>query len=259
MNRRRFIFLANSFILGNFFGLGNFSKAFALQGQKNSLSSQPKIALIIDDIGYSVSRAERFLESEIPITFSILPRLKYSNELALYINKEGHDIMLHQPMEPYNSKIDPGPGALYVGDRLEKVTKVLEENIKSIPFATGVNNHMGSRFTECEQEMNQALSVIRNKGLFFIDSLTSSHSIAYSTAKKLHMITAFRNIFLDNDRDITNITRQLKRLEMHARNYGRAIAIGHPHVETALAIKRFFKQHAETNCTLVHVSDIFQA
>jgi len=259
MDRRRFIFMANSFFLGSFFGLGGFSKVFALEDQENRSTFQPKIALIIDDIGYSRSRAQRFLDLGIPITFSILPRLKYSNDLALYINTEGHDVMLHQPMEPYNSMIDPGPGALYVGDRQEKVAKILAENIASIPFAAGANNHMGSRFTECEQEMSQALSVIREKGLFFIDSLTSSHSIAYSTAKKLHMTTAFRNIFLDNSRDLPDIIRQLERLKIHAQKYGRAIGIGHPHVETALAIAKFFKRQAESACSLVHVSDIVQA
>jgi len=251
--------MANSFFLGSFFGLGGFSRVFALEDQKNRSAFQPKIALIIDDIGYSMPRAQRFLDLEIPITFSILPRLKYSNDLALYIHKEGHEVMLHQPMEPYNPMIDPGPGALYVGDRQEKVAKILVENIESIPFAAGANNHMGSRFTECEQEMNQTLGIIREKGLFFIDSLTSSHSIAYRTAKKLHMTTAFRNTFLDNSRDLPDIIRQIERLKIHAQQYGRAIGIGHPYVETVVAIKKFFNRQAESPCSLVHVSDIVQA
>ena len=258
MDRRQFLFTANYFFFGSLFGLNSFSKVLASESRKNEFLFQPRIALIIDDIGFSPSRAQRFLDLGLPITFSILPRLRYSNDLALYINKEGHDIMLHQPMEPYNSMIDPGPGALYVGDKKERVAKVLEENISSIPFAAGVNNHMGSRFTECEHEMNQALNVIRKKDLFFIDSLTSSHSIAYRTAKKLHMITAFRNIFLDNSRDESAIIRQLEKLKRHACKYGSAIGIGHPHIETARAMGKFFKGFTELDCSLVHISDILK-
>jgi len=258
ISRRQFLLTTNYFFFGGLFGLNSFSKVLASESRKNEFLFQPRIALIIDDIGYSPSRARRFLDLGLPITYSILPRFKYSNDLAVYIHKEGHDVMLHQPMEPYNPTIDPGPGALYVGDKQERVVRILEENISGIPFAAGVNNHMGSRFTECEHEMNQTLNVIRKKDLFFIDSLTTNHSIAYSTAKKLHMITAFRNIFLDNSRDESAIIRQLERLKRHAWKYGGAIGIGHPHVETARAMGKFFKGLTELDCSLVHISDILK-
>ena len=172
MDRRKFLIKSATFFAGSLLGLNSYSRAFAGDGS----TIQPRIALIIDDIGYSRSRLENFLELDIPITFSILPRLTKSHALAEEIHAEGHEVMLHQPMEPIDSHLDPGPGAVYVGDDGNKIIDIIGENISDIPFATGINNHMGSRFTACQKEIKEALTAIKTRGLFFIDSLTTPHS-----------------------------------------------------------------------------------
>ncbi|MBW1739237.1 MAG: divergent polysaccharide deacetylase family protein, partial [Deltaproteobacteria bacterium] len=252
MDRRSFLVKSASFLVGSLFGLNGFSKAFG--EYENSTYIRPRIALIIDDIGYSISRARQFLELETPITYSILPRLSHS--LALEIHGQGHEIMLHQPMEPYNSRLDPGPGALYVGDGAGTIARIMEENVSHVPFAAGVNNHMGSRFTSSEREINETLRVVEKSGLFFVDSLTSSHSIAYKTARRFHMATACRNIFLDNVPNESVILSQLCKLKMHALKYGRAIGIGHPFPETARAIGQFSRALKDSNISLVHVTGV---
>ena len=166
--------------------------------------------------------------------------------------------MLHQPMEPLNGDLDPGPGALYVGDELDRIVRVLAENIAQVPFAEGVNNHMGSRFTASGKEVHEALCVVKEKGLFFVDSLTSSRSMAYKTARELHMPTAYRNIFLDNHLDSEYILRQLRRLKSIALKYGHAIGIGHPFPETARTIGLFLEEMDDSDISLVHVSDLIQ-
>jgi len=186
---------------GSLIGLNSFSKAFAIFEKEKNSSFQPLIALIIDDIGYSISRARNFLNLNIPITFSVLPHLTNSYNLAVEIYGKGHEIMLHQPMEPYNS-------------------------------------HLDSRFTSCGKEITEALRVISDRNLFFIDSLTSGRSVAYKTAKKLQMPSACRNIFLDNHLEDKYILRQLHKLQIHAKIHGQAIGIGHPFPETARAIRR---------------------
>ena len=90
-------------------------------------------------------------------------------------------------MEPYNSNIDPGPGALFVKDKNSEIVKILDKNIYETPHIIGVNNHMGSRFTSLKNKMNEALHVVKDYDLFFIDSLTTSRSTAYETAKNLHI------------------------------------------------------------------------
>ena len=257
MDRRRFLITSTSFLFGSLFGLNGFSKAYAKSGKEKIF--RPQIALIIDDIGNSLSRARQFLELKEPITYSILPRLSHSQDLALEIHEHGHEIMLHQPMEPYNSHLDPGPGALYVGDGADRIAGVMEENIEHVPFATGVNNHMGSRFTSSEREIEEALRAVEKSGLFFVDSLTSSRSVAYRTARRFHMASALRNIFLDNVHSETRILLQLIKLKRHALKYGSAIGIGHPFPETARAIRRFSSALEDSDVSLVYVSAVLKS
>jgi hypothetical protein len=252
MNRRKFLHNSASYLLGSILGFNIFTKAFA----SSSSNTKPAIALIIDDIGPNIYRARQFLELNIPLTFSILPRYAHSETLAFELHEAGHDIMLHQPMEPYASEANPGPGALYVGDSLHKIFRVLEENLSAVPFAIGLNNHMGSRFTACQKEIQETLVIIKQKGLFFVDSRTSSNSKGYHIARQLRMPAACRNIFLDNDLNELAILYQLKKLAEHANQYGHAIGIGHPFPETARAIRLFMNVLKNSNITLAPISDL---
>lgn len=256
MDRRTFLFGSASFLAGSLFGLRGFSKAFSFGRDDIQSSGVPRVALIIDDIGFSASRTRKFLQLGIPITFSILPCLEQSRDLANEIHESGHEVMLHQPMEPYDSHMDPGPGALFQGFTADAIGSILEENINSVPFAVGVNNHMGSKFTECQKEVRDVLKVINRVGLFFVDSLTTSHSTAYETARKLQMATACRNRFLDNLPHESAIHLQLHKLMESALKYGRAIGIGHPYPETARAIRRFAEDFEQSGVSLVHVSHV---
>jgi len=259
MNRRDFLCKSAYLVTGSLLGVNSFSKAFAFTGQGESPFLRPRIALIIDDIGNSLPLARQFLGLNIPITFSILPRVAYSRDLSLEISDHGHDVMLHQPMQPYNSRLDPGPGALYEGDNSSRITEIIEENISEVPLAIGVNNHMGSRFTECQREIYEALRVIKNDDLFFIDSRTSSNSKAFKTAKKLNLTTDRRNVFLDTIRDESAILFRLNQLKQYAQRYGHAIGIGHPFPETARAIEHFLKDLPVSDSSFVHISKIMYA
>lgn len=256
MDRRNFLIKSAFYLFGSLAGFNSFSKVFALENPQNKSVFKPQLALIIDDIGYSSSAARQFLKPGIPITFAVLPRLPNSHNLAIELRYKGHEIMLHQPMEPYNSDFDPGPGALYVGYDSSRIVEIMDENISEIPYAIGVNNHMGSKFTASQAEIKEALNVIKQKKLFFVDSLTSSHSKAYKTARKLHISTAFRNIFLDNNLDESAIIFQLYKLQQHALKYGRAVGIGHPYPETAQAIMKFISKFGVSDVTFVHASRI---
>ena len=246
-------------LIGSFFGLNSFSKAFAMKKHQNRPFDQPCIALIIDDIGYSLSHARQFLNLGVPITFAILPQLAYSYDLALEIHDKGHEILLHQPMEPYNvDSFDPGPGALYVGDGPDRIRRIIEENIAGVPYVIGMNNHMGSRFTASYKKIREALQVVKKRGLFFVDSLTSSHSMGYKTARRLHMATTGRNIFLDNLHDESAVYDQLNKLKRHSKKYGHAVGIGHPFPETVHTIGRFVKILMDSDISLVHVYNVLK-
>jgi polysaccharide deacetylase 2 family uncharacterized protein YibQ len=254
MERREFLLKSAAFLAGSLLGLNCYSKAF---GQCLG-TGKPRIALIIDDIGFSHTRLQNFLKIGAPLTFSILPRLDKSRPFAEEIHHSGHEIMLHQPMEPLDPNIDPGPGAIYVGDSHEKIIDVIGQNISDTPHIAGINNHMGSRFTSRGKEMEDALRPIKEQRLFFVDSLTTSHSKGYRTARKMNIYAAFRNIFLDNKPDKSLILLQLNKLKMIALSSGYAIGIGHPHPETAQAIKLFYEKLKKTNIKLASVSSLIQ-
>ena len=271
-HRRLFLLKGVAYLSGALFGLNLFSNAKAGQCRIFPISTPPleklplsefapRIAFIIDDIGSSISRAQAFLDLKMPMTFSILPKLQYSVLLAEEIYEQGQEIMLHQPMEPYRHEIDPGPGALYISNRDTEIEEIIEENISQIPQATGVNNHMGSRFTSSSDKVVEALKIIKQNDLFFVDSLTSSHSQAYKMAKRLNMRTAPRNVFLDTPPDIRAVRRQLRHLKQYALKHGAAIGIGHPHLSTLTALYDFKREINEKGpfFDLVSVSDLLSA
>lgn len=254
-SRRKFLCRTAAFSIGSLLGFNYFSRSFACDLSLR----EPRIALIIDDIGFSRSRLDMFLELEAVMTFAVLPRLPMSLMLAEEIHSLGFEIMLHQPMEPSDPNVDPGPGAVYVGDDRESIAVTLEENLSAFPFATGVNNHMGSRFTECQREMTDVIRTLKDKDVFFVDSLTTSRSTGYQTAKSLDVAAAKRNIFLDTVLDVTAITKQLDRLKKCALRTGSAIGIGHPFPETAEAIGLFKNGLADSNIRMVKVSSLIPA
>ncbi len=258
MNRREFLARTVFFALGGLLRVNDLPKAEAFEDLNCLCPGEPCISLIIDDIGTNLSAATSFLDLGIPITFAVLPRLCKSEEAATLLHQAGHEIMLHQPMEPEDRHLDPGPGALFVGYGSNKIARIMEENISLIPFVSGVNNHMGSRFTRYSGEVFETLQVVKEKGLFFVDSRTTSRSKAYETARNLNMPAASRNVFLDNVLEESAIVRQLALLKSRALKQGHAVGIGHPFPETARAVRSFLKERRDSGFTWVHVSHVIE-
>ncbi len=250
MNRRRF--LQASILAVTAASLGP-AKALAALGS----SARAKLALIIDDIGFSRKRAHAFLGLGIPITYAVLPRLYYTTELAREIHRLGHEIILHQPMEPIRPDIDPGPGALYVEYSPDRIEHVLDDNIATVPYAVGVNNHMGSRFTQDQDKVVKVMDVVKRNGLYFVDSLTTSRSRAYQVARGMHMAALRRHFFLDLRQDPGAVCFQLCRALFFARRHGYAVVIGHPHQATIEGLRLFTSTVARTRLIdWVYVSDL---
>jgi len=202
-----------------------------------SAGGEPRIAIIIDDMGQEMQSAEALLALDAPITFAILPHQRFSEKVARNAGEKGRVVMLHLPMQPSTNAVSPGTGALLVTQSEDEIVKLIDGDIQSVPGASGVNNHMGSKFTEDEARMQTALKQIKKHGLFFVDSRTSPKSVGYKDASKLEMPVAARDVFLDNDRDVAKIESQIEKLVQIARKRGFAIGIGHPYHETIAALK----------------------
>ncbi len=200
---------------------------------------RPRIALIIDDLGYDLGLARGFMNLKIPVGLSILPCAPFTRRIAAEGRRRGCELMVHLPMEPKGyPAVNPGPGTLYTSMDAEQILSQLSEDLKRVPGAQGVNNHMGSLFTEDRRKMKIVLGALKRRHLFFVDSRTTAESVGYDLARKLGVPTAKRTVFLDNDLHSGAIASQVRRLLSMAREKGQAIGIGHPHKETLSLLKK---------------------
>jgi polysaccharide deacetylase 2 family uncharacterized protein YibQ len=205
-----------------------------------------KIAIIIDDLGYDKCLAEGFMGLDLPLTLSILPLAPFTRSIAQRARKRGREIMLHLPMEPRSyPRINPGDGVLLVSMERDVILKVLDRDLSEIPFVAGVNNHMGSRFTENKEKMAVVLAELKRRGLYFVDSKTSRGSVAFDLARQMDIRAARRDIFLDNDLSEAALKIQMDRLLHVARHKGHAIGIGHPHKETLRFLTKLQVSHKQ--------------
>lgn len=198
----------------------------------------PRVAIIIDDIGFDKKISLALAELDPHLTLSILPYAPHAKAIARLLHQRGTEILLHLPMEPMEyPKIDPGPGALLSTMTPDELLDQLRQDLDIIPFVAGVNNHMGSRITSLSPQMNQIFTVLKQRNLFFIDSLTARGSLCRQSARLLRIPFAQRDVFLDNVQDADYIRKQLARLLAIAEIHGTAIGIGHPYRATYLTLK----------------------
>ena len=209
---------------------------------KEEKKERPKIAILIDDIGHDIELAKSFTQLPFPITLSILPLAPHTQTIVQMAKKAGCDYMLHLPMEPKEyPEFDPGPGTIFLAMSEEEIRQVLDSHLRRVSGAIGVNNHMGSEFTENEQKMTALLQELKKKGLFYVDSRTTSLTVAHKMASTIGVPAASRTVFLDNDPSPRAIEFQIKRLIAAAQESGAAIGIGHPHRSTLNGIKAYFE------------------
>ena len=218
----------------------------------------PLVALIVDDLGYDKKIAKKFLALNVNLTFSILPHSPFQNEIARLASSKGIEIMLHLPMEPVEyPDVNPGPGTLMSSMSPDELISQLEDDLNALPGITGVNNHMGSKLTAESTQMYQIFSILKQRGLFFIDSRTTSDSMGRPSARLLQIPFAERDVFIDHYLKPNFIRKQIKELIRIARSNGAAVGILHPH-STTYQILREELPELQNQVQLVSASKIVQ-
>lgn len=200
-------------------------------------AGRPMIAIVIDDMGLDQRRSAEAAALPAPLTLSYLP---YGRDLARQTaaaHRNGHELMVHIPMQPQGTGINPGPNALTTDLSLVEVQHRLDQALAAFDGYVGINNHMGSRFTTDRIRMDVVMSELKARGLLFLDSRTVQRSVGLSVAAEHHVPSAGRHVFLDNEISAGEVTHQLAETERIARQGGLAIAIGHPHDVTIAALK----------------------
>ncbi len=202
-----------------------------------SIKGTPKIAIIIDDVGFDLETLAKAVQIKQPITFAVLPYTPHAVECARIIHNAGQEVILHQPMEPVGyPEVDPGKGVVLTSMNKQEIEETIKENIRSIPYITGVNNHMGSKATSDVATMKIALQTIKDWGLFFIDSRTSAQTVAYKMALEMNMPTAEKTLFIDNEHGVNYIRGKLDELARETETRKIGIGIGHIYPETVEAL-----------------------
>jgi len=224
---------------------------------KIKYSGPAKIVIIIDDIGHRKEVERQFLNIPVNLTFAVMPYSPNGVEFAKMAHDRGHEIMLHLPMEPKAyPKITPGKGGLLLSMTKEKLADMVNSGIVQVPFISGVNNHMGSAFTSSPSKMRQILSLLKPRGLYFVDSRTAGSAIGYETARELGVPATARNVFLDHDPRPSNIARQFDLMVSVALRKGAVVAIGHPHAATLKVLKEKIPSLKTKNVVIVPPSKV---
>ncbi|MBI5185866.1 MAG: divergent polysaccharide deacetylase family protein [Nitrospinae bacterium] len=222
-----------------------------------SSAAAPRVAIIIDDLGMNLALAQSFLDLPVPVSFSILPGLAHSREIAELAHLKNRDVLCHIPMEPYKyPKVNAGDYSLLSSMDTQSLEKALKADLAFVPYIVGANNHMGSKLTENERIMRLVLGHLKNLDLFFIDSVTSPNSKAFQLAREMGLRTARRNVFLDSTLDPDFIEAQFRKLKNSALSLGSSIGIGHPNPATISVLRDMIPEFEASGIRFVPVSEL---
>ncbi len=219
-------------------------------------AAESKIVIVIDDIGYRKTD-EQALNIPGNITYAVLPHTPYGKRLALKAHETNRDVLLHIPMESSIGKA-LGPGALTSDMQEQDFIHQLESAFKEIPFAVGINNHMGSKLTQLDFPMVWTMRILKNHNMMFLDSMTTTLSVGRKTADQHQVPNLRRHVFLDNVLTEESITKQFSTLislaHKNAQKGQVAVGIAHPHPETINTLNKLIPKLSNENITLIKIS-----
>lgn len=223
------------------------------------IRDKPRVAIVIDDLGPDRSRTARVVALAPAVTLSFLAYSDGLPRLTEAARRAGHEMIVHVPMEPVNTKLDMGPNGLATSQPKEEVLRRLNWDLGRFEGYVGINNHMGSRFTGDAQAMGWVMDELKARGLLFLDSRTIATTIAARAAAADGVPFAERDVFLDDEQTASAVDQQLKELEAIATKKGTAIAIGHPHDATIVALTGWIASLPQKNIVLVPLTEVVKA
>lgn len=216
-----------------------------------------KIAIVIDDWGYNLNNLVLLKQIKYPLTLAILPNLAYSKRISQEAHVLGFETILHLPMEP-REKVRLEQNTVMTGMDSLAVKDILVSDLGSIDYVKGVSNHMGSAAIGDPAVINVIFSELKKRRMYFLDSYVSSQDITRNLAIKMNLGFARRNVFLDNKDEPQYIKEQIFQLKIKAKNYGRAIGIGHDRKSTLEVLKEVMPQLEKEGYKFVFVSELLR-
>ncbi len=221
------------------------------------IEQAPTIAIIIDDMGHSYEQGVELINLPFPLTLSFLPERPFTKRLIEMANFHQKEIMLHSPMQN-SMDYDLGYGGLKKNMPSQDLKQTLIRSFNKINYMVGINNHMGSILTSDTQAMQSIMEVVSQYPFYFVDSRTSSKSVAATMARKYNIPNLSRDIFLDHVQNRAFIQTQFLKLLDLAKKNGTAIAIGHPHPETIEYLTWALSKLDEKGIAIASISGLWQ-
>ncbi len=218
--------------------------------------TQPVVAVMIDDLGEQFDEARRVTALPGPVACAILPHTTHAVAIANLAHAAGKEVLLHLPMESVGD-MPLGPGGITLDMSEVEIKQTVQDDLASIPYLVGVNNHEGSLMTQHPGDLAWIMQALHAAGrYFYVDSYTSVESVAYEVAREQGVAAARRNVFLDDENTAESVHAQWQRLLKLAHVHGFALAIGHPRSATLALLEEELPKLAAEGVTLVPVSRI---
>ena len=225
--------------------------------KKQTISTKPKLIFIIDDMGTTKKYKEELESLRGDVTYAILPQCPYSEHFAKLSLKTKAETIVHLPLESEKNN-NPGPGLITTRMSYSQIVDMLEANLKSVPYHKGMNNHMGSKGTADKRLMRIILEKTRERGLFFLDSRTTTSSVIIKIARDMKVPAIKRDVFLDNAADPKLIRKQIEVLTQIAKKNGHAVGIGHYKLNTLKVLNEEIPRLKSQGFKIISLSEFFR-
>ena len=229
--------------------------AALLLGFATAKADPPRIAIIIDDLGYQLGAGMRAIDLPGPVAYAVLPATPRAAALAEQAHQRGKEVLLHLPLQSESHSGPAEPGAIMLNMGREQLASAFSSSLASVPYASGVNSHRGSLLTRQPDHMSWLMQEIHDHGdLFFVDSFTTHRSIALDLARESGIPAVKRDVFLDTRRDSAAIAEKFTELKQLAVVRGLALGIGHPYPETLTFLEQALPVLAAEGIELIGIS-----
>ena len=221
------------------------------------VTKRPRLAVIIDDFGYSMNETiTGFISLKEPFTAAVIPGRPYSTQVDERLNSRSIQTLIHMPMVTVTNSTSEPDYALSEDLSDGEIVRRLKKARKDVPRAIGMNNHQGSGGTQSRKVMTGVTDFLNEQKMFFIDSRTIAASVGETVARERYVPTNSRDVFLDEVDDQEAIAGELFRLARIAKEQGEAIGIGHCRPNTLKTLKKYLPALAEAGFDLVPVSKL---
>ncbi|MEN7343204.1 MAG: divergent polysaccharide deacetylase family protein [Pseudomonadota bacterium] len=235
----------------------------ALLAANTHTKDAPRVAIIIDDIGYRAVQDQRVLALPNEVAIAVLPYSPNARRMAMASYEQQRPVLVHMPMEANNDASNAkalGPGALTEQHSRASVIAAIDAAFDAVPHARGLNNHMGSRLTRSPDMMRWLMHALAcRRDSYFVDSFTTAESLGLSMAEEMSIPAIRRHVFLDHVRDPEALEAAFARLIKQAHRNGAAVAIGHPFPETLALLESRLPTLAEHGIELVTPEELAHA